>query len=194
MPLFSNSFANLTVTGNANGAVSPGNHNLVAWAYDPSLTSAGTLVTNGTQYFTSMYVSRSVSITKLYWHVSTVAITATAGQNEVGIYNSAGTKLASANVDADIVSTGLKATTVASTDLTAGSMYWVGMVFNAATAPTVARASGITGVSTLSNAGLTTASLRFVVNGTSKTVLDSSITPASNTASGFGGPWAAIGV
>lgn len=194
MPLYTSTFANLYVTGNSNGEALPGNHNLVGWAFDPNLTSAGTLLTNGTQYFTAIYANRSASITKLYWHVSTAGVTPTASQNEVGLYDSTGAKLVSANVDADISSTGLKTTTVTSTAVSAGSFYWVAMLFNAATAPTVARASGVTGIGTLSNAGLTAASFRFAVNGTSKTALDASITPASNSASGFGGPWAAIGV
>lgn len=181
-----------TATG-AFGAQQPVNHAFSAWTYDMVTAVNGSLLTNGTVYLSKVHIPDEVSVTSLYWWVTAVGVTPTAGQNQVGLYNSAGTLLASANVDADISSTGLKTTTIASQGLTAGSFYWVAMVFNAATAPTVARATGQGGLASAVNAGLTAAGYRFATNGVGQTALPGSITPGSNTAAGFAGPWAAVG-
>lgn len=181
----------LAAIGNALGLATPATHGMAAWTYDPALAINSTLLTNGTIYLAKVYVPLGVSITKLYWHVAVVAVAPSAAQNEVGIYNTAGTLLASANVDADVTSTGLKTTTIASTALSTGASYWVAFVFNAATAPTLARTTGVAGAGGLVNAGLSVANYRFATNGTTKTVLDASITPASASQ---GIPlWAAVG-
>lgn len=181
-----------TATG-AFGEQLPVNHGMTAWTYDPIAATTGTLVTNGTVYLSKVHIPDDVAITKVYWWVTTAGVTATAGQNWVGLYSPAGTRLATTGVDASITSTGLKTTTIASTNLTAGSFVWVAMVFNAATAPTIARATGNGGLATAVNAGLTSGTYRFATNGTVQTTLPAAITPGSNTAAGFAGPWAGIG-
>jgi hypothetical protein len=175
------------------GEASPPTHNLISWAFDPALATNSSILTNGTVYLAKMNVSAAVACTKIYWWVTAAGVTATAGQNFVGLYSSAGTLLTSANVDADVTSTGLKTTTISSQSLTAGTFVWVGMVFNAATAPTMARMAGLTGLSAAVNVGLTAPAYRFAINGTAQTSLPASITPASNVVPNFGGPWAAIG-
>ncbi len=175
------------------GAPQPYHHGLAAWAYDPAVAVNGSLLTNGTVYLSKMTIVADVSATRLYWWVTAAGATPTAGQNQVGLYNSAGTLLASTTVDADISSTGLKTTTISSQNLTGGSFYWIGLVFNASTAPTLARTSGQAGIGSAVNAGLTAATYRFATNGVGQTSLPASITPASNTAAGFAGPWAAVG-
>jgi hypothetical protein len=180
----------LNIRGNMNGVVAPTNHNLVAWAYDPaSSTNTGSLLTNGTVYLTAVYVANTTSVTKIRWFITNAGVSPVAGQNEVGIYNSSGSKLVSANVDSVVASTGSMNTTIGSTAVTAGSLYWVAFVFNAATAPTLTRGTSVD----VMNVGLTASTFRFATNGTSQTVLPASITPASNSATTFAGPWAAIG-
>lgn len=172
------------------GAASPALHGLTSWSYDPALAGASVAVTNGTVYLVRMpNFPAGTAITKLYWHVAVAGVTPTAGQNEVGLYSSAGTKLASTNVDADISSTGTKTTTITSQTPTADP--WIGWVFNAATPPSLARVTVGAGGS-LWNVGFTAANTRFATNGTVQTVLPSSITPASNSqaSSAF---WAAVG-
>jgi hypothetical protein len=181
-----------TATG-AFGEQLPVNHGFTGWTYDPSLALNTSLLTNGTVYLSKIHIPDDVTVTKIYWWVTAVAVTPTSNQNFVGLYSSAGTRLATTNVNADVTSTGLKSTTITGQALTAGSFVWVAMVFNAATAPTIARATGSGGLATAVNAGLTSATYRFATNGTSQTSLPASITPGSNVAGGFAGPWAAIG-
>jgi hypothetical protein len=159
----------------------PQDHGLEAWSVDPSRASSSTLLTNGTQYFAALYVRNRVTITKLHFLVGTAAVTATAGQNWIGIYNSSGTKLADVGIDSLVTAAGPQVATISSTTLTPG-IYWIGFVCNAATAVTLARAGGISAAGNSMN--LTAANLRFFVNGTGKTTLDASITPASNTVTG----------
>jgi hypothetical protein len=183
----------VSATAGGMGEASPPTHNLISWSFDPALATNSSILTNGTVYLTKMNVSAAVACTKIYWWVAVAGVTATAGQNFVGLYSSAGTLLASANVDADVTSAGLKTTTISSQSLSAGTFVWVAMVSNAATAPTMARMAGLTGLSAAVNVGLTASAYRFAINGTALTSLPASITPASNAVPNFGGPWAAIG-
>lgn len=183
----------LDVSGAALGLVTPATHGLVAWTYDPVNNVNSSQLTAGTVYLSAVYPVADASITKIYWHLAVAAATVTADQNEVGLYDSSGTLLASTNVDDDITSADLIETAIDATNVTAGGMYWVGMVFNASTMPTIARGAGLSNTSAAINVGLTAASYRFATNGTSQTSLPASITPSSNTATTFGGPWVAIG-
>lgn len=170
----------------AAGTPWPADHNLTAWAFDPALAVAAQVTVTGTVYLVKMHVAVATTITKLYWHVNTVATTPTAGRNEIGLYSAAGTRLAAVNVDAAVTSTGLKTTTITGQALAAGSTCWVGLVFAAATPPQLARGTGVVGSAGLINAGLTAANYRFAINGTGQNTLPASVTPGSATQ---GIPW-----
>jgi hypothetical protein len=181
-------------SGFANGQASPAAHGLVSWAFDPTLNTNSTTLTGGTVYLTKLHITTSTNVTKLYWHMATAGVTPTAGQNFGGLYSSAGTRLVAADADATVAgSTGLVTLTLSSTAVTAGTFVWGAVVFNAGTVPTLARGPGLTGVGTVVNAGLTAATYRYATAGTGQTSLPASITPSSNTAPTFGGPWMAIG-
>lgn len=184
---------NLAVTGNAFGQDTPSAHGIAAWCYDPALAVNSTALSNGILYLTRVNIAADVTVSKVYWWVGNSGSSPVSGQNQVGLYNSSGTLLASTNVDSGISTAGFKTTTITSQALTAGAFYWVGMVFNASVAPTLTRASGWTGVDTAANLGQPAASSRFATNGGSRTALPSTITPASNVGTDFAGPWAAVG-
>lgn len=159
----------------------PQDHGVVAWSIDPASASSSSTLTNGTQYFTSLYVRNAVTVTKLHFIVGTGATTPVAGQNFIGIYNSSGTKLASVGIDTEIAAAGWHEVTISSTALSPG-IYWVGLVSNASVGAAIARAGGVSANG--NNFNLTASTYRFFVNGTSKTALDASITPASNSVTG----------
>lgn len=172
------------------GIAQPREHSLVAWTFDPAHVSSGKAGIAGTVYLAAVYVPQAVSVTKIYWGNNTAGAGATASQNFVGLYNAAGTLLASAGVDASVTATGPVTTTIASTALTPG-LYWVAFVFNATTMPQIYRGQDLN--ATLMNVGINTAaSYRFATNGTLQTTLPASITPSANAVAQFC-YWAAIG-
>lgn len=184
---------NFAVTGYALGQATPTAHNISAWCYDPALAVNSTSAVNGVLYLSRVNIASSVNVATLYWWLGNQGSGAVAGQNHVGLFDSTGILLASANVDAAISSAGLKATTIASQLLTAGSFYWIGILINASGAPTLTRGSGWTGVEAAANIGYTAATFRFATNGSSHTEMPASITPASNVGTDFAGPWVALG-
>lgn len=182
----------LTVAGSSIGAPStpqPGDHGFTAWSYDPSFASTGQLLTNGTVYLSAVYLRTPTTVSKCWWLVSAAAVTPTAGQNWVGLVNSAGTVLSTASIDALITTASVARSATLTTPQTVGAgMYWVAFVCNASTAPTLMRTNGLaTGTN---NANLSGASLQYATNGTAQTSLPASVTPASNSA----GPslWVAV--
>lgn len=184
---------NLSVTGYSLGQDTPAAHGISAWCYDPALAVNSTQVNGGVPYLIRINIAAAVNVTKIYWWIANVGAGPVATQNQVGLYNSSGTRLAVTNVDAVISSAGLKTTTISSQSLTAGSFYWVALLFNASATPTLTRASGWTGVDAAANIGYTAATFRFATNGSSQTSLPATITPASNVGTDFAGPWAAVG-
>ncbi|QIQ62916.1 hypothetical protein SEA_MOAB_31 [Streptomyces phage Moab] len=173
------SFSSLDVSGQALGLLSPRARGLIGWSTDPTNVQAGTTMTLGTVYLVGIYVNRSVNATTIYWGFTTTAVSSpTAGQCFVGLYNSSGTRLATAAVESVAGTTGLNATTISSTALTPG-LYWVGLVFNGSSAGTHYRAGSLT--SSVLNIGVSAAGYQFATNGTSQTSLPATITPSSNT-------------
>lgn len=175
------------------GVPTPAAQGLSAWAFDPAAMNSSSTLTAGTIYLIKLQNPPPDTVTKVYWSVATAGATATAGQNWVGLYDSAGTRLQQTGVDADAGSgTGLKTTTITGQLLVPGSFYWAAFLFNASTIPTLARqATGTSGV-VAANAGTTAATMRFATAGTSQTTLPASITPASNIAAAFA-TWCAVG-
>jgi enamine deaminase RidA (YjgF/YER057c/UK114 family) len=183
----------LAVSGHALGEDTPAAHGVAAWCYDPALAVNSTALTNGTLYLVRVNFAAAVSVTKIYWWAGNSGSSPVAGQNEVGLYASDGTRLAVTNVDAAISSAGLKTTTISSQSLAAGAFCWVALLFNASVPPTLTRASGWTGVDAAANVGLTASTLRFATNGAGRTALPASINPASNVGTDIAGPWVAVG-
>lgn len=176
------------------GTPTPAAQGLSAWAFDPAAATASTTLTGGTIYLVKISNPPADTVTKVYWGVATAGATATAGQNHVGLYSSAGTKLASTGVDSDAgAGTGLKTTTITGQLLDPGSYYYVAFVFNASTVPTLVRAfTGNTAAATAS-AGATASGYRFAVNGTAQTTLPSSLTLSNNSTTNAHAIWAALG-
>jgi hypothetical protein len=158
----------------------PGDHGLISWSYDPSFASSNQLLTNGTVYLSAVRIRRATTISKVWWLASTVGATPTTGQNVAGLYSSAGTLLSSVNVDSLVTgsNSAQNATLAAAQAVTAG-LYWVGLVFNASTAPTLLRTNGA--FAGTNNANLGVSGYRYATNGTSQTTLPSPITPSSNS-------------
>lgn len=184
---------NLAVSGNALGQDTPAAHGVAAWCYDPALAVNSTQLTAGVLYLVRVNIAAALNAANLYWWVASTGSGAVANQNWVGLYGSTGVRLASANVDAGFSSATLKTTVIASTALSAGSFYWVGLLFNASVTPTLTRGSGWTGVDTAANLGLPASAYRFAKNGAGLTALPSSINPSANVGSDIAGPWVAVG-
>jgi hypothetical protein len=178
---------NIDTAGRALGAAQPRDHGLLAWTADPATVSAGSIAISGTIYLAAVYVPRAGAVTKIWWNITNAAVTPTAGQNEVGLYDSAGTRLASANVDSATTGTGNISTTISSTTLSPG-FYWIAFVFHAATLPTLARSTVVAGIATVNQ---TAAASRFGTIGTG-TTLPSTITPSSISSTGQINYWAGL--
>jgi len=183
----------LNVTGHALGQDTPAAHGIAGWAYDPALAVNSTGMAAGTLYLVRINVAANVTATRLYWWIANTASSPTAGQNWVGLYDSAGTLLASAGIDGVQGSAGLKTTTIPAQSLAGGSFYWVGLLFNGPVPPNLTRASGWTGVGEAASVGLSPAAYRFAVNGSGRTSMPATITPSANVATDFAGPWVAVG-
>lgn len=171
----------LAVSGSCAGIWGPSDNALLAATGDPDQASGLNLLTGGTIYLARMAIAAACTPTKLYWYVTTGATSPTASQCWAGVLSSAGALLGSSvDIAATSASSGLKTTTVAPGALTAGSFVWGAIVCAAGVLPTLAGAPA-TALTTLSNVGSPTASLRYATNGTAQTTLTSR-TPASNAA------------
>lgn len=154
----------------------PSDHGLFGWTYDPSIPGSSAILTGGTIYLVKIKVIATTTITKIYWYCSGAGNTPTSTQNNVGIYSSTGTRLATVNVDTDISSTGLKIDTISSTSISP-PFIWVAFVFNATTVPGPVRCANT--FATLINVGLSAANTRYATGPTAQTSLPSTITPSS---------------
>lgn len=162
---------------------------LIAWTFDPAVTSGTSTSAAGTIYLNAVYVRYAATVNKLWFIINTAGATPTAGANNLGLYNSAGSLLGSVNVDSVVASTGPHSGTLSSGVAVSPAMYWVAMQFTAATQPGIARA----GAATLSAITLnqTAATYRYATNGTG-TTLPATITPTSNSTSGSFAGWAGV--
>lgn len=95
--------------------------------------------TLGTIYFNKFVLRRSTRISNIWFNITAPGATPTAGQSFLGIYDASGNLLQKINVDANVA--GSNAQTVAlspALTLPAGT-YYIAMLWNAVTAPTIHR-------------------------------------------------------
>jgi hypothetical protein len=170
-----------TILGDPTGVstIQPADHGLNAWSYDPSLASTGQLLTNGTVYLSLLSFRQATTITRLWYLASTAGVTATAGQNWLGLYDFTGTLVASVGTDASVTAASTPVSGILAAPYNAAvGRYWVAVLANAATAPTLLRTNGAT--QGTNNAALSAAGYRFAINGTVRTTLAATITPSAN--------------
>lgn len=170
----------------------PSDLSFAAWAYDPVCTLNTSPTTSGTIYLAQVKLRYPTTLTKLSIGVATAASGVTANQNFLGLYNSAGTRVAqtaAGAIDTALASSGILTASLSSSYAAAPGTYWVAFVNNATTPATLGRGSGIS--LSVSNGGASSGNYRFAVNGTAATALPATITPGSNTAAGAITLWAA---
>jgi hypothetical protein len=166
------------------GDVLPGDQNLLEWNFDPAAGgSAGVAFTAQAVNLMRINVRAPMKISNVWFHLASAAVTLTAGQSFVGLYNSAGTLLSgSAAIDSVLTGTpGAVSAALSTPQIVGAGFYWVAiLVASATTAPKIAVA-GNSAVN--ANVGLAPAQSRFGVGATAQTTLPATITPPaiSNT-------------
>ncbi len=148
------------------------------WSYDPIRCNGTLLTAGGSQYLTKILLREAITVSTIHWGVGLIAVLPTVGQNHVGLYNSSGTRLATAAVESVTTSAGRKDTSITPVGVGPG-FCWVAMLFNGVTNPAVAKSGSFVSAA-FQNGLLTAASARGAINGTGKTTLDASITPGNN--------------
>ncbi len=172
----------VTASGRLLNSFQPSSVGYKAVTLDGAGAIAGNALATGVIYLCGLYFAEATTVTDLWFAVNTQGTLLTAGQNWVGMYSAAGSKLTESGLDTVLTSTGPKQITVSSFAVAAG-LNWVTFLANfTGTAPQImcGNTSGALR-SMMVNGPATAANYRFANNGTG-TVLPSSITPASNTA------------
>jgi hypothetical protein len=132
-------------------------------------------------------VNAPTTVTKIAWSNDVPGSGATAGQNWVCIYSSAGGLLASVNVDAKATGSGFQIATISATTLQPGT-YLIAWIFNCTQNPALLRSSGD---SNSANFNLTAAGYRAGYQSLGVTAPPASVTLASNNKAYM--KWAALG-
>lgn len=130
----------------------PNDFSLKAWNFPTYLcTGTATFSVVGSVYLTALHLTANTTYTNIYVNVLANVGTATTGSNFAGIYNSAGTLVATTGDLSGVLGTGTGnkgiLTFPLSTALTptAGGNYYVGMFFNASGTASFPVLGGITG-------------------------------------------------
>ena len=193
VPTFKDSGGNVVALKNADPAAT--DSALLAWSYDPTIATQTFLTTAGVLYLTRVVLTGQQTLTNGLIGLSTAGGTLTSAQNWVALYNSAGTRIAvSADQSTAFATAGL--ITAAWTSPVVGAaagIYYIGVLCNGGTAVTLA--SGTTlkpGNVSLGNAGLTTATSRYLTSGSSQTTTPASVTLSSASGNVAASIWAAL--
>ena len=170
----------------------PAEQSMNTWTYDPVIASSGTLLVSGTVYMAKLRVTAPFTTDTAHYRVA-AGTGLTAGQNFVGLYDAAGTRVAvSADLSTDWASTGTKATPWAATAALSIGYYYMAWLSNGTTPVTITRGGSIS--TAILNIHLTNATLRWSTGGTGLTgltALPASITMANRT-SGLVSVWSAL--
>lgn len=170
----------------------PADHGFVAWTQDPAtLGASDDATTAGVLYLMKVkVVDRSTVVTNVHVIVGTGGSTLTAGQNLAGLYSSSGVLLSgSADQTTAFGTAGFKTIPLSAAQTLAVGTYYVGVLTNGTTPPRLLRGTSFSASGL--NAGLTTATSRYLTSGTTQTALPTPVTLGSASTSGVA-RWAAL--
>lgn len=170
----------LMVAGKALGTPQAADQGFLAWNGDPTNANSSAAGTSGTVYLMQVPVVSTATTAKVWFIIGGTAA-ATVTTAEIGLYNSSGTLLGSADISSIITTNNVLRSVTLAVAVTPG-LYWVGIVVNASTMPTLCRPNAVTAAQL--NANLSVSAARYAVNGTAQATLPASVTPASNDVSG----------
>lgn len=154
----------------------PQDQGFISWTEAPGLiNNSGTLV-SGTVTLGQVAVRDATTANRLFLRVTAAGVGLTAGQNFVGLYNNAGTRIAvSADQSAAWTATGMMSPAFTAPIGISAGKYWLAVLANGATPPSL-RCGNQGGDG---NAGLTGATLRYATAAVAQTSLPASFVPAA---------------
>jgi hypothetical protein len=172
-----NAIINLDV---ANNEHTPADHELIAWNFPTSVVASSTGPTSGTVIMQKVWLRQDTTITNVCMGIGAAGVALTAGQNFAGLYDGAGNRLGvTADQSAVWNVAGFKQMPLVAPVAVAADAYYVAILSNAATPPTLARGGIIT--SSFANANLTATNAAYAIGPAGQTTLPLSITMASRT-------------
>ncbi len=165
----------------------------IAWNFDPGVGLVGqSAFTAGTVHMMRIDLKGQATVTNIIMGIQTAGVALTADQCFAGIYDASGTRLGiTADMSTQWLSVGVQTMPLTSPLALAAGTYYVAVVSNGTTQPSMARSAGATTVGPIMNAGLTVSNARWANDGTSQTSLPTSITMSSRTY-GATGWWVAL--
>lgn len=158
-------------------------HELLVWNFPLAAASGATGPTSGTVVMVKFWLRQVATVTNVAVGLGAAGVTLTAGQNFAGLYDSTGTRLGvTADQTANWGSAGFKlmALTAPVVGMAAGA-YYVAILSNGTTPPTLARGGVLT--ASYANANLTATNGAYTTGPAAQTTLPASITMASRTLS-----------
>lgn len=168
--------------GDIIGGGDPRDHGYLGWTFDPAFTAASNVLGTGIQYFMKVWVPRTVPFTSIMFNVVTAGATLTAGANNLALYSSAGTQIATTPDQTTTYTTTGVQTVNFTTPVTVtgglGVFVWAGVKSSGTTPITLTR---YTTTGSLNSVNLSVSAAVTATNGTNAaTLMPASITPASN--------------
>lgn len=145
----------------------PEDHGLIAWAFDPSMTSSSGIPTAGQLQMVRLKIPVACTITNIVVNLNTGGSVLTSGESFAGLFNASRGKLSiTADQSTAWQSSGLKTMALAAAQAVAAGDVFVGFYWGAGTTgPTFARGASSNSL----NAGLSTANSRYATADTGLT-------------------------
>jgi hypothetical protein len=188
---FTSQDARITELEQAGGS-SPAALGFLATNYDPAVATSSTVLVSGTVYMQRLDLPAAATVSLGIFNAFLAGSGLTAAQNWVGLYTSTGTRVAlSADQTTAFASVGHKEVAFTAPYAAAAGTYYLAVLSNGTTPPSLLRGASSGAVSTTINRNLTVSDARWTTGPTAQTTLPASITMASRTLSGIA-HWSAV--
>lgn len=159
----------------------PGDQGLIAWSGDPAGAGVSASPASGGVRLMRIILRRAATLNTVWVVVATAGATLTSGQNFIGLYTSAGTRVAlTADQTTAWGTTGIKSAAFTSSYAAAAGSYYVALLSVGTTTPLFA-ATSVQSSGLAANVNLSVSTGRSLNGPSAQTSLPTSITMASNT-------------